>query len=204
MPAPAQTSTAAIVAAGRHLLEELGTDALTMHDVADAVGVRTPSLYKRVRSRSDLFRLILEDVTEELTAALDAAASSGDPAADLRAMMAVYRGFAHANPAAYALMYTPQAVPGATERSERLSATLLRLVTELAGPQHALAAARTIVAWTNGFIAMELAGAFRLGGDVEQAWHFGMGRVLDAVRERPPGARAFGIVGVPGDGHNGG
>jgi AcrR family transcriptional regulator len=187
MPAHSQTSTAAIVAAGRHLLEELGMDALTMRDVADAVGVRTPSLYKRVRSRSDLFRLILEDVTDELTAALDAAASSGDPVAGLRAMMAVYRGFAHANPVAYTLMYAPQAVPGATERSERSSATLLRLVTELAGPRHALPAARTIVAWTNGFITMELAGAFRLGGDVEQAWDFGMGRVLNAIRRRDDG-----------------
>jgi hypothetical protein len=28
----------------------------------------------------------------------------------------------------------------------------------------------------------ELAGAFRLGGDVEQAWDFGMVRVLNAVR----------------------
>ena len=73
MPARSQTSTAAIVAAGRHLLEERGMDALTMRDVADAVGVRAPSLYKRVRSRSDLFRLVLEDVTDDLTAILDAA-----------------------------------------------------------------------------------------------------------------------------------
>src|SRR5580700_9360888 len=98
MPAHSQTSTAAIVAAGRQLLEELGPDSLTMRDVAEAVGVRTPSLYKRVRSRSDLLRLILEDVTDELTVALDTAASSDDPAASLRAMMAVYRAFAHANP----------------------------------------------------------------------------------------------------------
>jgi AcrR family transcriptional regulator len=189
MPAHSQTSTAAIVAAGRRLLEELGTDALTMRDVADAVGVRTPSLYKRVRNRSDLFRLILEDVTDELAVALDAAASSsdGDPAAGLRAMMAVYRGFAHANPVAYSLMYMPQAAPGATERSVRLSATLLRLVTELASPQHALPAARTIVAWANGFITMELAGAFQLGGDVEQAWDFGVGRVLTAVQHGSDG-----------------
>ena len=182
MPAHAQTSITAIVAAGRRLLEERGTDALTMREVADAVGVRTPSLYKRVRDRSDLVRLILEDVTDELTAAIDAAAGSEDPAADLRAMLAAYRGFAHANPVAYTLLSAAPPVPGATERSERSSATLLRLVNELAGEQHALPAARTIVAWANGFITMELAGAFRLGGDLEDAWEFGMGRVLEAVR----------------------
>ncbi len=182
MPAHAQTSTEAIVAAGRRLLEERGMDALTMRDVADAVGVRAPSLYKRVRNRSDLFRLILEDVADELTLALDAAAGSADPVADLKAMTAVYRSFAHANPVAYALMYAPQATPEATARSVRSSATLLRVVAELAGPEHALPAARTIVAWANGFITMELAGAFRLGGDVEQAWDFGLDRILTAVR----------------------
>src|SRR5215472_11772538 len=181
MPAPAQTSTAAIVAAGRHLLEERGADALTMHDVAIAVGVRAPSLYKRVSGRSDLLRLILEDATDELTSALDAAARSGEPAADLRAMAAAYRRFAHSNPVTYTLMYAPSP-PGATERSTRSSATLLRIVAELAGPQHALLAARTIVAWANGFITMELAGAFRLGGDVEQAWSFGLEQIPAAIR----------------------
>jgi AcrR family transcriptional regulator len=182
MPAHSQTSTAAIVAAGRHLLEERGVDALTMHDVAGAVGVRAPSLYKRVRGRSDLFRLILEDAADELTSALDVAASSGDPVADLRAMTATYRRFAHSNPVTYTLMHAPPALPGATARSVRSSATFMRVVAELAGPQQALPAARTIVAWAHGFITMELAGAFRLGGDVEQAWDFGLDRVLAAVR----------------------
>ncbi|MFI6171037.1 TetR/AcrR family transcriptional regulator [Nocardia sp. NPDC051052] len=182
MPAHAQTSTAAVVTAGRRLLEERGTDALTMRAVADAVGVRPPSLYKRVRSRSDLLRLILENVTDELTAAADAAADSGNPTADLRSLLTAYRNFAHANPAAYALMNAPQAVPGATARSERSSATLLRLVAELAGPEHALPAARTIVAWASGFITLELARAFRLGGDLEQAWNFGLNRVLNAIQ----------------------
>ncbi len=182
MPAHAQTSTAAIVTAGRRLLEERGVDALTMHDVAAAVGVRAPSLYKRVSGRSDLLRLILENVADELTSALDAAAGSGDPAADVRAMAVAYRRFARTNPVAYTLMYAPHAPPGAAERSARSSATLLHTVAELAGSQHALLAARTIVAWANGFIMMELAGAFRLGGDIEQAWTFGLDHVLAAVR----------------------
>ena len=182
MPAHAQTSTAAIVAAGRRLLEESGVDALTMRNVANAVGVRAPSLYKRVQGRADLFRLILEDVADELTSALDAAASHGDPVADLRAMAAAYRGFAHANRVAYTLMFTPQPGPGATGRALRSSATFLRVVTELAGPERALPAGRTIVAWAHGFITMELAGAFLLGGDVQQAWDFGLDRVVSAVR----------------------
>jgi AcrR family transcriptional regulator len=182
MPAHPQTSTAAVVAAGRRLLEERGVDALTMREVADAVGVRAPSLYKRVRSRSDLFRLVLEDVADELTSVLDAAAMTGDPVADLGAMAAAYRRFAHANPVTYTLMMAPQATPGATARSVRSSATFLNTVARLAGPMHALPAARTIVAWAHGFITMELAGAFRLGGDVENAWDFGLNRILAAIR----------------------
>jgi AcrR family transcriptional regulator len=189
MPAHAQTSTDAIVAAGRQLLEAHGLEALTMRDVADAVGVRAPSLYKRVRGRADLFRLILEDVADELTAALDAAAGSGDPVTDLRVMAAAYRQFARSNPVTYTLMMAPQAGPDATARSVRAAATLLRVVAEVAGPEHALPAARTIVAWTHGFISMELAGAFRLGGDVERAWDFGLDRIVAAVRSpgRPAG-----------------
>ena len=192
MPAHSQTSTAAIVAAGRRLLEQSGMDALTMRDVADAVGVRAPSLYKRVRSRSDLFRLILEDVADELTSTLDAAAGNGDPVTDLRAMAAAYRAFAHSNPVTYTLMFTPHAVLGGTERSVRSSATFLRVIAEVAGQAHALPAARMIVAWAHGFITMELAGAFRLGGDLEQAWDFGLDRILAAVRAPaiPPGPGA--------------
>jgi AcrR family transcriptional regulator len=184
MPAHSQTSTDAIVAAGRHLLEQRGMDALTMRDVASAVGVRAPSLYKRVRDRSDLVRLILEDVADELTSTLDAAASSGDPVTDARAMASAFRKFAHANPVTYTLMFAPPAVatPGATGRSVRSSATFLRIIAELVGQERALPAARMIVAWAHGFITMELAGAFRLGGDVEQAWDFGLNRILTAVR----------------------
>jgi len=181
VPAHAQTSTAAVVAAGRRLLEERGADALTMRDVADAVGVRAPSLYKRVRSRSDLFRLVLEDVTDELAAASAAAAASGDPVTDLRAIVTGYRAFAHAHPVAYALLAAPH-TDGADERARRSSAVLMRAVTALTGTTDALPAARTIVAWANGFLAMELAGAFRLGGDVERAWAFGLDRILAAIQ----------------------
>lgn len=185
MPARAQTSTNAIVAAGRRLLEGRGADALTMRDVAEAVGVRAPSLYKRVRDRTDLVRLILESVTEELAETLDAATGSGDPMADLKAMANAYRAFAHANPAAWALLNGPQSqsIPGATERAVRSSATLLKAIAAVVGEKDALPAARTITPWMQGFITMELSGAFHLGGDIEDAWHFGLDRLLVAMRQ---------------------
>jgi AcrR family transcriptional regulator len=181
LPARAQTSTSAIVTAARTLLEERGPDALTMRDVATAVGVQAPSLYKRVRNRSDLIRLVLDDVMQELMTAQTAAATTGDPATDLRAILNGYRTFAHANPAAYALLYAPPTAPGEPDRSQRLSATLLHLVTELSGPADALPAARTLVAWANGFIAMELADSFHLGGDLPTAWTYGLTHILTAI-----------------------
>jgi AcrR family transcriptional regulator len=187
MPAPAQTSTEAIVAAARHLLEERGADTLTMRAVADAVGVRAPSLYKRVRDRTDLLRLILESVTDDLVRLIDSAVGSGDPAADLRAMAQSYRTFAHANPVAWALLNAPQPIPGATERSVRSSGTLLRTVAQLSGDRDALPAARTLVPWVQGFITMELAGAFRLGSDVDEAWTYALDHIIKAITNQGSG-----------------
>jgi AcrR family transcriptional regulator len=183
MPAHAQTSAAAIVGAGRQLLEQRGRAAVTMREVAEAVGVRAPSLYKRVRNRDHLLQLILDNAADELTAALEAAASSGDPVQDLRSMVEAYRIYAHAHPQVYAQLFAPQMVPGATARAQRSSAALLRATTALAGTDHALPAARTVVAWASGFITMELAGAFHLGGEVDAAWQFGIARLIDAIQD---------------------
>ena len=36
-------------------------------------------------------------------------------------------------------------------------------------------------AWANGFISMELAGAFNLGGDLDEAFAFGIDRLTAAL-----------------------
>src|SRR6266550_8932738 len=99
MPAPARTSTAAVVAAGRAIVETDGVEALTMQRVAETVGIRAPSLYKRVGSRAGLVRMVADQVALDLADALDAATGSGDPEADLRAVASAFRSFARRNPA---------------------------------------------------------------------------------------------------------
>jgi hypothetical protein len=65
-------------------------------------------------------------------------------------------------------------------------APVLAVTTRLAGAEHALEAARTLVAWANGFIGMELSGGFGLGGDIEAAWEYGAERVVRAISETLP------------------
>ncbi|MGH8828981.1 MAG: WHG domain-containing protein [Jiangellaceae bacterium] len=182
MPTPARTSLDEIVTAGRHSLEADGLDGLTMQRVAEIVGVRAPSLYKRVPSRGDLIRLIAEDVARELTESLDAV-TTGDPRRDLRAMAEAMRTFAHANPASYSLIFTllPDAWRPDPDLLARASSAVLRTTATMTGPDRALEVARTLVAWAHGFISMELAGAFRLGGSVDDAFAFGVERLATAL-----------------------
>lgn len=186
MPTPPRTSLDRIVQAGRAILDADGIDALTMQRVAAAVGVRAPSLYKHVRDRDALVRLIAADVVTELGAAVAAAASTGDPRSDLRAIATRFRAWAHAHPGAYALLFAP---PSETWRLDPdpgadVLGPMFRAVAALAGADDVLVASRTLVAWVNGFVGMELAGAFRLGGDVEAAFVYGADRLTAAIATR--------------------
>ena len=65
---------------------------------------------------------------------------------------------------------------------------MLRVAAALVGEADALAAARTVTAWANGFVAMEQSGAFQLGGDVDAAFDYGITLLSRALGE--PGTTA--------------
>ncbi len=122
-------------------------------------------------------------MARELTATLDEAASSGSPGLDLRALAEAFRAFARSHPEGYRLLFAP--LPDGSwldpDLTARASAALLRTAAALAGRDHSLEAARTVVAWAHGFLSMELAGAFRLGGDVDRAYAYGVERLTTAI-----------------------
>ena len=183
MPTPARTSLEQIVKAGRDIVETDGIDGLTMQSVAARVGVRPPSLYKRVQGRNELLRLVANDAAAELTRDLESAADGKDARRDLVSLASTFRRFAHANPGAYSLIFAPLPDDARADAgcSVKASAPVIDTTERLAGTDHALEAARTVVAWANGFIAMELAGAFRLGGDVDRAFDYGIDRLGVAI-----------------------
>lgn len=183
MPAPPRTSEADIVRAARELVESGGLAELTMASVAQKVGVRAPSLYKRVRDRDALIRLVIATAVAEI-AELLAEAPGTEAAERLRAMAEALRRFAHANPEAFRLVFgaAPTVAGPDRETFERASAPVLAATTELAGPDRALDAARTVTAWLNGFLLMEISSAFRLGGVPEDAFRYGLERIVAAIR----------------------
>jgi AcrR family transcriptional regulator len=169
MPTPARTSLPDIVAAGRAVLEARGLPGLTMQAVAVQVGVRAPSLYKHVRDRDTLIGLVADDALRELRERLDDAGNS------LPGLARAFRAFAKAQPHAYGLVFAlgPDATRPDADGLAAASEPVLRVAADLVGEANALDAARTITAWASGFVGMELAGAFRLGGDVDHAFDYG-------------------------------
>ena len=172
MPTPDRTSLAQIVAAGTEILEAEGPSGLTMRAVADRVGVRAPSLYKRVRDRDALLSLVATAAVDELGDRL--AATDGTLAGIARA----YRAFARERPEGFRLFLSTS--PDADSLA-RASAFVLRAADDLVGSAEALEAARLVTAWATGFSTMELAGAFRLQGDLEKAFEFGLARLTRAL-----------------------
>jgi AcrR family transcriptional regulator len=182
-PAPARTSTEAIVAAARRILERDGLDGVTMRAVAEAVGVQGPSLYKRVPDRAALVRAVADDVVADLGHTIARATASDDPQADLRAVARDYRRFVARNPNGYRLLFA-DLPPGASPDPSRVAALggpIVVAIGRLAGEDVALEGARTFVAWAHGFVSMELAGGFRLGGDLDAAYAFGLEAIIAGV-----------------------
>lgn len=172
MPSPVRTTNEEVVAVARVLLEESGPAGLTMQAVAERVGVRAPSLYKRFRDRDALLVAVAQVTIDDLAERFEA------EGLDLVRLARAYRTFAHERPEAFRLVFTSVAPQEALERS---SAPVLRAAAAVAGEEHALDAARLFTAWATGFLQMELAGAFRLGGDVDEAFAYGLERIVSGI-----------------------
>jgi AcrR family transcriptional regulator len=180
MPAAPKTTDAEIVRAARKLVEARGHDGFSMNDVAAAVGIRAPSLYGRFADRAALLAAVELEVLRALERAIERAPRSPDPADTLTAQARAYRAFAKAHPESYALIYGATAErteEGTRARAAALAPTMHAFVS-LVGERHALAAARTLVPFLHGFVSMELSGAFRLGGGLDEAFERGVATIL--------------------------
>jgi AcrR family transcriptional regulator len=163
-----------IVDVARQLLEEHGSDGVTMRAIAERLEIRAPSLYKHITDKHEVeVALIAQGFIEQAQAFTTAIGElPDDPVA---AIGGSYRRWAMANPHLYALMTTnPLPRDDLPEGIENAAAApLLRAVN--GDPDQA----RALWAFAHGMVSLELAERFPPGANLDAAWTTGLNRLAN-------------------------
>jgi hypothetical protein len=95
-------------------------------------------------------------------------------------MANAFRRFARENPSQYNLIFTLQADDADSQAARRraLLPALQRLESYLGNPELAFLRARVLTAFLHGFVSMETAGAFKLGGNIDHTFTAGLDLIL--------------------------
>ena len=182
------------VAAG--LADREGPEAVTLTAVAEAAGVRPPSLYAHVGGLEDLRRRLAARGAGELAAVMRDAAVGRSGAAALRSLAGAYRDYAHRHPGLYLAAQRPPRA-GDREGEAAAAAAVAVLAAVLAGwglaGTDAIHAIRGVRAALHGFVGLEASGGFGLPEDVDESFDrlvatLVRGVGVDASAGRDPGA----------------
>jgi AcrR family transcriptional regulator len=119
-----------ILAAALRLVEEKGVAAVTMREVAGALGYSATAIYQHFQSKEDLLLALKLQAGDLLAEAMEQARSEPTLAEQLRAMGHAYVRFGLDNPAYYQLIFqdTESGITPAVEQLQRLrrSWTIMR------------------------------------------------------------------------------
>jgi AcrR family transcriptional regulator len=146
--------------AARDLLEQEGPEAMTMRRVADRIGIRAPSLYKHVPDKAELEVRLIAQGLEEFGRALRAADAT------LAAQARAYRAWGLAHARLYRLM-TERPLPRDRLPEGLEASAAAPLLAVLSGDENR---ARAVWASAHGLLALELAGRYSEGADLDAAW----------------------------------
>lgn len=168
-----------VVDVATDLIDREGVQALTLAEVADRLGIKTPSLYSHVDGIEGLRRAAGLRAVHDLGEACRAAAMgrAGDDA--LCAIAIAYRAVATARPGTYAL--TQVARPGDTEWETAGERVLEPILAALAGMgvsgAAAIHATRLLRSALHGFVLLEVGNGFGMDIPVDDSFE----HLLDGV-----------------------
>ena len=163
-----------ILAAARDLLEREGRAALTLRRLAEALGIRAPSLYKHYGSKEELEAALGAAGFEELGTALAGLR-------DLTGLAQAYRAYALGHPHLYRLMTEARAAEGAESRSAE------PILAAVGDPDRA----RAVWAFAHGMVDLELAGRLPAGAGLDTAWAAGIGAFAGSPTALPRRSAVF-------------
>lgn len=162
-----------VIARAARLLDDGGVEALTLTALAEALGVRVPSLYKHIDGLPGVRRGIMLRAKSHLADALGAAAVGKSRADAVSAIAAAYRNWALTHPGQYPLTVRAPSTDDVDDVT--VSARLVTIVFDvMAGyrlhADDAVDATRFLRAAVHGFVALETSGAFELPADRERSY----------------------------------
>ena len=163
-----------VALAAADLADEFGLDKLTLSQVAERFGVRTPSLYKHIGGHEDLTRritlLALTELGDQLRDSLQGLAGRDA----LAAAAYTFRAYATEHPGRYAATVRldpkdpdERLVQAGTRVMASLSAVLAGYDVRPADEVHVL---RTMRSLLHGFATLETAGGFQMETNVEESF----------------------------------
>lgn len=172
--------SARVVEQAAQIADAEGLGEVTLARVAQALGVRAPSLYNHVDGLPGLKRRLALRSLGELTDALRDAAIGRSGADALRAVGRAYRAFAREHPGRYAS--TVRAPDPDDRELVAVAARAVEVLTAVLGAwgltgDEALHRVRVARAALHGFVAIEAQGGFGLALDLDESFE----RVLDTL-----------------------
>jgi AcrR family transcriptional regulator len=163
MPYPSKTNPDAILETALEILERDGPDALSMRNLADALEIKAPSLYRHFADRSALEDAIADEGARLLRDALEEVSGSTNPTEAVQSAANAHLEFARSRPALYNLLTTrPQPSTG---NAKALWNVVLRLIGGVTGNLDDTAGAVALWSFLHGYASLERAGLFGPSGD---------------------------------------
>ncbi|MBF4563100.1 WHG domain-containing protein [Microbacterium sp. VKM Ac-2870] len=166
----------AVVALALEATDDVGTEALTLAEVAARAGVKVPSLYKHIASLDVLRNAVATAATHELAHELRVAAVGVSRTEALGRLCHAYRGYALRHPGRYA---ATQRAPLPGERREAAHAAAAEDVQTVVSAtlrgydisdDQLIDATRALRAALHGFCALENGGGFAIPISVDESF----------------------------------
>lgn len=162
-------STASVVDAAVELVDESGSNALTLAAVARLTDVATPSLYKHIRSLDALQQKVSARATAELANALSTAVAGRSGEDAFRSLARAYRDYALSHPRRYPLTQRvpdPQDPEHLAAGEQAVQAVFAALRGYGLQGDEAIDATRVARSALHGFVSLEIGGGFGLPQDI--------------------------------------
>jgi len=176
-----------VTRAAATLLDRDGPDALTLARLAEALGVKSPSLYNHVDGLDALTRRVALDGIDQLADACRAALMGRSGTDALRAFASAYRAFAVAHPGVYTVAQVAR--PGDAEyeaKAQRLLDPVLALLRALGLAEAELVhATRAVRSALHGFALLESGAGFGMDIDVDASFQWMLDLLVRGLASAP-------------------